>query len=98
MNKQIIRELFSGRLAPWEHKCDPGSERGKQESLVASRSTAFRAMLTPDQQPAFDDYVSEHYILAHLAEEDGFVEGFCLAIKLFMAALDLNDMNGDTVE
>lgn len=55
-------------------------------------------MLTPDQQPAFDDYVSEHYILAHLAEEDGFVEGLCLAIKLFMAALDLNDMNGDTVE
>ncbi len=98
MKKQILRDLFGGRIIPWESKCDPSSDRGKQDTLVASRSTALRSTLPPELQLAFDDYVSEHHILTHLAEEDGFVEGFCLATKLFMAALDLKDVDVDEAE
>ncbi len=98
MKKQILRDLFGGRISPWERKCDPASDRSKQHTLVTGKAITLRAVLTAEQQPAFEDYVSEHHILTHLAEEDGFVEGFCLATKLILAALDLDDVSVETAE
>ncbi len=91
MRKQILRDLFSGQICPWEKTPDPNSARSQQSSLLTIKATALRKTLTDEQLAAFNDYAAEHHYYTHLTEEDGFVEGFCLAVKVLIAALDLPD-------
>ncbi len=88
MRKQILRDLFSGQICPWEKKPDPNSARGQQSFQVSTKADALRKMLNDEQLAAFNDYADEHHYYTHLSEEDGFVEGFCLGIKVMIAALD----------
>lgn len=95
MNKQILRDLFSGQICPWEKRPDPKSKRGQQASLVAAKADALRKLLDEEQLAAFNDYAAEHHYYTHLSEEDGFVDGFCLGIKILIAALDLPEEMGE---
>lgn len=89
MKKQILRDLFNGQICPWEKRPDPKSKRGRQSAQVTAKADALRRLLDKEQLAAFNDYTAEHHYYTHLSEDDGFVDGFCLGIKILIAALDL---------
>lgn len=55
---------------------------------AAIKGNALRQILSPDERKLFDEYISEHYLLDALIDEDGFVEGFRLAVQLILAAVE----------
>jgi len=61
--------------------------------IVSEKADAFRAILTPEQQKLFDEYVDEQHSLGYLIDQDGFIEGFRLGTAIFLAAIDAPDVD-----
>lgn len=91
MFRYIIKKLYGGEISPWERDIPKDSDRYRQSQIVSEKADAFRAILTPEQQKLFDEYVDEQHSLGYLIDQDGFIEGFRLGTAIFLAAIDAPD-------
>ena len=88
MLRDVIKNLYAGQVTPFERSIPKDSKRGRVEKVLSAKANALRQILSPDERKLFDEYISEHYLLDALIDEDGFVEGFRLAVQLILAAVE----------
>lgn len=88
MLRDVIKNLYDGQVIPFKRSIPKDSKRGRAEKVLSAKADALRQILSPDERKLFDEYISEHYLLDALIDEDGFVEGFRLAVQLILAAVE----------
>ncbi len=84
--RDILRDLYYGNYAAFEHTYSRESEQAKALGYVVELEEKLRNTLTEAQKDLFKQYDDAVADLASVSNADCFVEGYQLGVNLILAA------------
>ena len=86
--KRTIEDLYFGQIQPCERNPYKSAEYKKAASEVQSARDKLLKRLNPEEKQLFANYQEKENMLFNREEFSVFLEGFQLATKLLLEALD----------
>jgi len=84
--KDILKELYFGKYAPFERSYAPDSEHTKALNKVVALEADMQKALSPEQWTMFRLYADAVAVLASISAEEEFKEGYRLGVRMLLAA------------
>ena len=88
MDKDILRDLYYGRLSPWEMTFRKSSEYAKALTEVVDFGEKIRELLTEEDRTLVDKMESAQNHIPDEAEREYFLIGFRLGTKMMLSVLN----------
>ena len=88
MDKDILRDLYYGRLSPWEMTFRKSSEYAKALTEVVDFGDKIRELLTEEDRTMVDKMESSLNHIPDEAEREYFLIGFRLGAKMMLSVLN----------
>ena len=88
MDKDILRDLYYGRLSPWEMTFCKSSEYGKALTEVVACGDRLRELLNEADRALVDKMESAQNHILDEAEREYFLIGFRLGAKIMLSVLN----------
>lgn len=83
----ILERLFYGKIDPGARKFESGSELDELLKRMNQTEELLEADLSEDQKELFSQFSHDSDEIGMLSELTGFRNGFCLGVRLMMAAV-----------
>jgi len=80
--KSILREFYHGNLNPNEKSFVRESEYGKVIKTLSESEEKLLKLLNGDEKELFQTFSNAQGDLNEISVADGFVDGFCLGIRI----------------
>lgn len=87
MDKDILRDLYYGRLSPWEMTFRRSSEYAKALEEVVACGDRLRELLTEEDRTLVDKMETAQNYTLDEAEREYFLIGFRLGAKMMLSIL-----------
>ena len=85
--KTLLKELWLGNIDPQTKTFDEGSEYGKMMHLLGENEGELMSSLSKEQAELFEKCLDFHERLNEIHNEDAFVSGFRLGVRLIIESL-----------
>lgn len=80
--KNILIELYYGRINPWENSVPRDPRYQRAWDRVAKLEQSLLARLGPEEQKLYERIETERVVPAEMEREETFAEGFRLGARL----------------
>lgn len=81
----ILKELYHGRIPPWERKATQSTERKEVNCKIESEKRYFMAKMSLDDCQRFEALGNLYFHSSDFEQLDAFSDGFRLATMLMCA-------------
>lgn len=81
----LLKELYHGRIQPWDRAIRPGSEIDRKLKELNKMIAVLRETMTPEQKKLFEECDLLDNELHGLEEEEAFIDGFRLGAGIMSA-------------
>lgn len=88
MDKDILRDLYYGRLSPWEMTFHESSEYAKALTEVVACGDRLRELLTEEDRALVDKMENAQNHILDEAEREYFLIGYRLGAKMMLSVLN----------
>lgn len=83
----ILKQLYYGNISPFEKPFNRDSEYGKAIKTVSEAEEKLLALLNATKKELFQTFSDAHRNMSRIAIADGFVDGFCLGMRIAFAVM-----------
>ena len=88
MDKDILRDLYYGRISPWETSFHKSSEYAKALTEVVACGDRLREVLTEEERILVDQLENAQNRILDAAEREYVLMGFRLGAKMMLSILN----------
>ena len=81
---KIIEDLYFGRISPYEMNISATPEYQKLKTLADRNENLLRESLSDEQKELLDKLIESVTDISSISEQDMFIAGFRLGMKLMM--------------
>ena len=86
--ESVIEELYYGNITPPERSCRRSGEYAHILQLIARHEEKLTETLTEAQKETFEKFKDSQSELSGLTERDAFRDGFILAVRIMVEAME----------
>ena len=83
-----LEDLYYGNISPCERDMKRGSRMDKLVKIICKNEESLMSTLTEQQKETFEKFKDCQSELAGLTERDAFRDGFILAVRIMVEAME----------
>ena len=84
----ILKQLYYGNISPCENSFDRNSEYGKELKTVSDTEEKLLSFLHETEKELLQTFSEAHGNMIRIAIDDGFVDGFCLGMRIAIEVME----------
>jgi len=85
---QILKDLYYGNISPCEKSFGRNSEYAKELKTASETEEELLSLLNEPERELLQAFSDAHGNMSRIAIADGFIDGFCLGMRIAIAVME----------